>query len=638
MPPQIINTVNEYTAAYKRRTAQAGFSSLPRQLPMTRLNGIRSLTFLPFFFLAVAATNLTQCLANFRENGTAKGGVDYYGVPVTSSADAVGLTYKTCTRLCGEGQEPFDWSVFSQQFSAWLLPWLALVSQLPFGAENRLDNLISGESSLANVKAFSYHHVPVALTVGSPTLAAFSLALTAINTRWAYDRFSDINYPNRKNAAKALVCLQQVPLRLTTRDGLLASLIVLPENDDWWECLVDRLEQTHTWTIAAATSIIWVIIAFVFTIVDSFMDLGKNLNSNGQGVGSLWMWLIPIVVGWLWIPVCSYDRLKIAIDKANDLAYVAAPDDLSKSKDSPNVGPPSRACEVSHMQGIGMEKTKKVFTKDAARAAPVFNYSRIWEWSSTVETIARAFEHADKKARRHIPVNPKNTWEHSRDKYPTIHHNNRTGTIVQAQDYCNIHVQGKKEPARPVPPGMGKRILIASVFALGLQWGTTGSAAIVVFFTPTTGLGCRSGSYIIYGSISIVVWLALLLSSYLAHYAKVRHGPDILRGSRFNSPNLAKGLATFLRRLSIMTATCNAIFIILACVFQFSNFYNTCYCNASVLGRGSRNAYVIITPRSDYDFLQASWIGGIALAGMCVFLFLVFLHLMLEPSRDICDR
>jgi hypothetical protein len=51
-----------------------------------------------------------------------------------------------------------------QKFSAWLLPWLALLSQLPFGATHRLDNFVS-----------------VLLAVGSPTLAAYSLTLTVLN-------------------------------------------------------------------------------------------------------------------------------------------------------------------------------------------------------------------------------------------------------------------------------------------------------------------------------------------------------------------------------------------------------------------------------------------------------------------------
>ena len=606
---------------------------------MIRLIGIKTLAFLSFSFLSVAATtNFTQCLIDFRDSNATVGGTDYYGKPVTNSTDAVGLTYKACTQWCGNGQEPFNWSVFSQQFSAWLLPWLALISQLPFGAENSIDNLISGEFHLACVDAlhpFSYHHALVALTVGSPTLAAFSLALTAINTRWAYNRFSAINYPNRRNAAKALVYLQQVPLRLTIREGLLASLIVLPENDGWWECLVDRLEQTHTWTIAAATSIAWVIIAFVFTIVDSFMSLGQNLNSTGQGVGSLWLWLIPIVVGWLWIPVCSYERLKSAIDKANGLAFVAARGVLPRINSPPNIGDPMLVSDVSHRQGVRMYNVEKVFTKDAARASPVFNYSRLWEWSSAVETIAQGFESADRKARRHIPVNPGSEWVYPEDKHPPNRRDNRTGTIEQVQAYCGFSAEANEEPVQPIPSGMWKRIFFASVFALGLQWGTTGSAVITLFFTPTTGLGCRSGSYILYGLVSTMVWLTLLLSGYLAHYAKVRVDRNALV-PRFNSANLAECLATFLRRISIIAAGCNTLSIVLACVFQFSDFYSTCYCNSSVLGRGGQHAFNVIATGYNLSQMKGAWIGGVVLAGGCVVVFLFFLHLMLEvePPPD----
>src|SRR6266446_1906807 len=86
-----------------------------------------------------------------------------------STSNATAITYDLCVSQCGAGQEPFQWTVFSQQFSSWQLPWLALVSQLPYGANDKLDNL---ESML--------------LTLGSPTLAlaAYSLALTVLNRRW----------------------------------------------------------------------------------------------------------------------------------------------------------------------------------------------------------------------------------------------------------------------------------------------------------------------------------------------------------------------------------------------------------------------------------------------------------------------
>jgi hypothetical protein len=113
---------------------------------MTISSRVKLLAFLSLFLPLVASeTNFTQCLANFKAGGNVTGGTDWFGRPVNDPNDAVALTYEECKSLCGTGQESFDWSVFSQQFSAWLLPWLALVSQLPFGAESRLDNLISGK-------------------------------------------------------------------------------------------------------------------------------------------------------------------------------------------------------------------------------------------------------------------------------------------------------------------------------------------------------------------------------------------------------------------------------------------------------------------------------------------------------------
>ena len=103
--------------------------------------------FLLLFSSFVVASNLTQCLQDFANDPNATGGVDSKGQP-TSPAEAVGLTYKACTARCGTGPEIFNWRTFAQLFSAWLLPWLALISQLPFGSGNYVDDFISGKLSV----------------------------------------------------------------------------------------------------------------------------------------------------------------------------------------------------------------------------------------------------------------------------------------------------------------------------------------------------------------------------------------------------------------------------------------------------------------------------------------------------------
>ena len=103
----------------------------------------RTLLLLLLFFPLVSAATFTQCLENFRNDPNAIGGVDSKGHP-TTPAEAVGLTHKTCTVMCGSNAEGFLWKDFAQLFASWLLPWLALISQLPFGSGSYADDFISG--------------------------------------------------------------------------------------------------------------------------------------------------------------------------------------------------------------------------------------------------------------------------------------------------------------------------------------------------------------------------------------------------------------------------------------------------------------------------------------------------------------
>ena len=172
---------------------------------MTLSNRLKLLVFLALFISVAAASeiNFTKCLETFRANGNAAGGTDFFGKPVNDSRDAVALTYDKCNSLCGTNQEPFAWSVFSQQFSAWLLPWLALVSQLPFGAESRLDNLISGE--------------PFQFVYGS----IYSPPLTSRSHRWVSDPRILLTRPHRSqhSLGKQPFLRHQVPQPQARRQG-----------------------------------------------------------------------------------------------------------------------------------------------------------------------------------------------------------------------------------------------------------------------------------------------------------------------------------------------------------------------------------------------------------------------------------
>ena len=198
----------------------------------------------------------------------------------TDDTVATALSYLDCVAYCPRGNTPeyFSWNTLAQQFSSWLLPWVALMSQLPYGAARNRDNVMA-----------------LVLTVGSPALAAYSLTLTALNTHYAASKFSTnpiLTYPNAKTAATVLAGLQQLPLEIVVDNSLLASLVVLRQNDWWWKLVEALIASKYKWTTVNTSSMIWVVVAYFLSIIAAFLSLREiSSDTDGPGLGSLWLWV-----------------------------------------------------------------------------------------------------------------------------------------------------------------------------------------------------------------------------------------------------------------------------------------------------------------------------------------------------------
>jgi hypothetical protein len=405
------------------------------------------------------ADNFTQCLIDvqlFANETQDTSGLRFNNgsqVPVQSIFNATAITIDACYSQCGTGQEPFDWQTFSQDFGAWLLPYLALISQLPFGARYQTDNLMSA-----------------VLTVGSPTLAGYSLFLTLLNTRWINKRFNRIDYPTtrvRETVVRVLSGLQQVPLRIRQGEAaVFESLVILPANDKWWTMFDESLNYTHTWSISSGTSITWVIVAYLLTVANSLSNIIDNINSNGQGTGSVWLWLLPIVIGWLVLsPKCAYSRITHAYDRANEYIDVA---DATRNPTRPNPGL------------IVEPEDEDLSSPDEARTPPFFNYSRALSWSRSVYIASLFYNAAWSRAQDNQAVDGSDWIGRNSADVPDEYRKGNRGQIL---DYC--------QPEKNIEeirwaPGIFKRMILASLVSLSLQWATTGAAVLAVWFTPTT--------------------------------------------------------------------------------------------------------------------------------------------------------
>ncbi|KAG2130899.1 hypothetical protein DEU56DRAFT_954381, partial [Suillus clintonianus] len=543
----------------------------------------------------VAGLNLTECLIDIVANANATqnlaGLLNGDGHPVSNASDATSISYAMCTSVCGTGPEPFRWSLFSQDLGAWLLPNLALISQLPFGARYRLDNFMSA-----------------ALTIGSPALAGYSLFLTLLDSAWINRQFDQLEgYPNSRIVVSILGNLQQVPLSLDfTR---VHSFVSPPENDRWLQWFSEFVDYTHTWSIASATAIVWVVVAYVISVVNSPADFLVNYQSDGDATGSLWLWLIPIVVGWLqFSPKCDFDRLQQAYRRADRHARAAA-GHMGTSTASTR-----RALTI-------IAKEKDVSSPDELLTPPIFNYSRSLRWASIVDGIYLAFEaeEASKEAQNRTPVSfpiptqKSESFETLPLNYP-LKSSEETPRVPQRNHWA---------------PGVFTRMFAASCASLILQWGTVGAAFMMAWFTPTTRIGCRAMSYLIYGVLSTIIWFMLLISSILAHYTS----DDDSNKQKPARYLWARAISNCLRWMGKTLAVANSIWVVVACTFVYSGLYDTCFCNSSEISRGKAAYVVIVQTAAQTAQLKTAWIGAVGMACTSALFFLGLVNIKLPDTR-----
>jgi len=80
-------------------------------------------------FPCVDAVNLQACGTMLQDQLESQMG-NTSAIPPT-----LRISYEECLVECGAGLGDINWQGFSQDFGAWLLPWISLMFQIPFGAE-----------------------------------------------------------------------------------------------------------------------------------------------------------------------------------------------------------------------------------------------------------------------------------------------------------------------------------------------------------------------------------------------------------------------------------------------------------------------------------------------------------------------
>ncbi|KAL1303217.1 hypothetical protein AAFC00_006635 [Neodothiora populina] len=602
--------------------------------------------------------------ANF--TGLASAGiqlVDKNGNNVSEfSAQTWGVTYRSCETACNGENVPIDFNFpnFASSITNYFLPWIALCAQLPYETGDNYSNVMS-----------------FFLAVGSPALVTYSLTVTILNRYWVRGKFNKLfdralstnvrsSYPEMHLLVRAaqfvLQEIQQVPIRLSQEDGWLSSLIVLPENLKWWINARKKLKDTRREvTPSLVAQIFLAFVAYLFTVIASFItsvgDMGVALDISS---GSLWLWLIPVIWGWVLVGTQIQPKgIDDALKHSGATRALEPPimDGVHTVKAGQR-GIVSRSGLTPQPHGNqtnegGFETHTLDYLDiptwngadvggDERRHGPIYNYAKLFTWSEVARVIEQAISteldqiENDKAVEQDAGQNKR--WD------PLLREGNLRGDGLAVSRYCglsNPRTRMKAYPTRREIPGeVWKRLLAACVMAVFVQAGTTGPSILIAYLTPTVGLGCRSGGYLLYGCLGIFVWICLLTSALLSHWAMLlyqdkhilspstdfrepyRNGDDPETNAAASGPSAYTrtwkhssicAAAVLLRYTGKTVAVLNGLWLIVSTLLEYTGVYDNCWCKSDRLGKGDTGWVVLFKGASDLkQAANSSWAAGVA--------------------------
>ncbi|KAK2001143.1 hypothetical protein LX36DRAFT_629253 [Colletotrichum falcatum] len=469
--------------------------------------------------------------------------------------DIWGISLSLCKSYCSRDQINIatNFNRIAAGSTSYLLPWLALTAQLSYETGGYGTGVMS-----------------LCLGLGSPMLMTISLMITMLNKRWIRKEFRKFRKGRLgtiiKHAEVIAEAAQQEPARISKTETSLVERILQPDSENQWGKVAKDLKNTR-WkvTLSLVAQLSVAIISWILTAVGSLITkVGDTEEALVLSSGALWIWLVPVILGWILVGTQnSNNTMSEALESTSSLGQP-----VTKDKD-----------EVWLKRMAGFQKQQ----------GPAFNYARTLTWITFVDQLRGAFRRSNEDGSRQPSASRNN---------PT---NNNNVPDMPHCEYSNLGDLSAE--ARDI---FGENIVFSILMGILIQWSTTILAFILAYETVVKGLGCRSGSYLIYGMLSTAACFLLLLSATLSHFA-MRNDE-----SRQSALRVRCAVTTRLRGCFFLIA--NTAWLLLISIWELIGFFDSCYCASTELSK-KEAGWVLLFKGADAlkEDAQAAWGVGIGL-------------------------
>ncbi|CAZ85439.1 unnamed protein product [Tuber melanosporum] len=498
-----------------------------------------------------AKTHFAQCGAKIKElakNGSLPSEYIYTG-PVkgplgqarNSKNPAFLVTFAACEEYCGVTPEYYEWEKASDTITTWVLPLVGLILQAPFESNN-----------------FKQTMFVVFRWVGSPIVSMmcifWNMKVTrkcAIMVDMSVDKDQypppPSSFAELRDSFYLLSVVNQYELNIYTQlqERHIETILRVGLFDRRREIQRMRARvaasirrERRRGTVQVLASLAWFLVAMGISINKAFGDLGVNSTAHNLALGLLMSWL-PVLIAATIVDRNPMDARYVRAKLNNYLREIEA------VERTPSIFP-------------GVEDPD-IFGEFAGQGRVRWHYGVAHSFLRTLEAM------------------------HGMGRgWSTIYEN--TDELSTTGAYSGLVGFDLSEVWQMVAA-----FLMVCSCSLG--------AFFVSYYTPTVGLGCRSGGYMIFG-LNATGCLILEMAAWA-----------------FLHPGTGRRMAQWVLRLCEFTNFCWLVYIIVAQTF---GIYNSCRCKSSMWGGAGGYVDFEGVPYYKSYHIENSWLLGTLTT--CIFL------------------
>ncbi|MCJ1469601.1 hypothetical protein MMC07_008236 [Pseudocyphellaria aurata] len=577
------------------------------------------------------APNFTECSIKFLNSS-----VPYYNYTYNGSVSgifksnalrifnnrSVLISVDGCRHLCHTGNDYYPWKDAAATITTWVLPVIGLLLQAPYES-NEFWRTFWALVRWTGSPVASLSYILWNIKVTSKCALIVDMATTyeeipGQNSQFAQirDSFYILSVMNQYSMKQRMPAVTAEAAEKLIRTALFSDSLQLTNSDDRTHSLVKRRCQLANvirrgrkkGVVPVFITLMWFLFSLAISIQAAWGQYGSNAEAHNMALGFLLSWL-PIL-----ILTSIVDRNPVAANSIL-LELNCLLDDVRSALSDPEL----RTIYIRDTGGIQEDFAwinnvideeffrQGFFTQFAGQGRVRWHYGVA---HPILEGIERTFMAED--------------WGRN---------------WLRNASARTLMVKGPDRPA-----GLRHfdfRMIWQIMSSVCLVYGTVGGAFILSYWTPTVGLGCRSGGYLIFVVVALGIFAAEFLVWWLIEWAPeghtsrmesnrsrlIRAAKDKLSGPLdwWGSLTLRDRIEIFvLRPLEIGNFTW-LVYIVIAQTF---GFYQNCNCMASIWG--GQGGYLDFETYDSYRQYGVKYYWGFGIAVSCAVMAIGFAFVVTE--------